>query len=61
MQRILNNPDYIVDEMLAGYLKAHKDLVSATDNPRVVKTASLPENKVGLVTGGGPRTTGPDP
>ena len=27
MQRILNNPDNIVDEMLQGFLKAHSDLV----------------------------------
>ena len=53
MQRILNNPDNIVDEMLAGYVKAHKDLVTTTENPRVILTANLPENKVGLVTGGG--------
>ena len=27
MQRILNNPDNIVDEMLEGFLKAHSDIV----------------------------------
>ena len=37
MQRILNNPDNIVDEMLEGFLKAHSDIVETTENSRVVK------------------------
>lgn len=37
MQRIMNNPDDIVDEMLKGFLKAHSDIVEGTENPRVVK------------------------
>lgn len=42
MQRILNNPDDIVDEMLKGFLKAHSDIVEATDNGRVVKAKNTP-------------------
>lgn len=53
MQRILNNPDHIVDEMLKGFLKTHSDIVEATDNPRVVKAKKIPEGKTGVVTGGG--------
>ena len=53
MQRILNDPDYIVDEMLSGFLKVHSDIVCKTRNPRVVKAVSIPENKVAVVTGGG--------
>ncbi|MDR3337913.1 MAG: dihydroxyacetone kinase subunit DhaK [Treponema sp.] len=53
MQRILNNPDDIVDEMLKGFLKVHKDIVTATDNPRVIRRAVLPPGRVGVVTGGG--------
>jgi dihydroxyacetone kinase-like protein len=53
MQRILNNPDDIVDEMLKGFVKAHRDIVAATDNPRVLKRAQIPAGKVGVVTGGG--------
>ena len=54
MQRIINNPDNVVEEMLKGYVKNHKDLVSATNNPRVIKYAGAPvPGKVGLVTGGG--------
>ncbi len=53
MQRILNDPDHIVDEMLSGFLKANKDIVEATDNPRVVKAVGAPKDKVGIITGGG--------
>lgn len=53
MQRILNDPDYIVDEMLRGFLKAHSDIVIPTRNPRVVKAKEMGCGKVGVVTGGG--------
>ena len=54
MQRILNNPDFIVDEMLKGFVKIHSDIVETTDkNPRVIKAKNIPEGKVGVITGGG--------
>lgn len=59
MQRILNNPDNIVDEMLAGFVKCHSDVVklvkTSEDNPRgVVAAVDAPKaGKVGVVTGGG--------
>lgn len=53
MQRILNNPDNIVDEMLNGFVKTHSDLVETTDNPRVIKAKGIPYDRVGVVTGGG--------
>lgn len=53
MQRILNNPDDIVDEMLKGFLKVHADIVEPAENPRVIKAKKNPGNKVGIVTGGG--------
>ena len=59
MQRILNNPDNIVDEMLAGFVKCHSDIVkhvvTSEDNPRgVIAAADAPRaGKVGVVTGGG--------
>ncbi|MDR2900464.1 MAG: dihydroxyacetone kinase subunit DhaK [Treponema sp.] len=53
MQRILNNPDDIVDEMLKGFVKVHSDIVEATNNPRVIKRKNIPAGKVGIVTGGG--------
>lgn len=48
MQRILNNPDDIVDEMLKGFLKAHADVAEATGNPRVVKAKNIPEGRLAL-------------
>jgi dihydroxyacetone kinase-like protein len=53
MQRILNNPDDIVDEMLKGFVKVHGDIVAATGNPRVIKRKDIPAGKVGIATGGG--------
>lgn len=53
MQRILNDPDNIVDEMVEGFLKTHSDIVEATDNKRVVKAKDIQPDKVGVVTGGG--------
>src|SRR5207253_9645178 len=54
MNRIINNPDQVVEDMLRGYLRVHGDLVSGTDIPRVVRAARAPiREKVGVVTGGG--------
>ena len=53
MQRILNNPDDVVDEMLKGFVKVHSDIVTTTDNPRVIKRKDIPAGKVGVTTGGG--------
>ncbi|NCN05723.1 MAG: dihydroxyacetone kinase subunit DhaK [Spirochaetales bacterium] len=54
MQRIINNPDFVVEDMLKGFFKAHRDIVASTNNPRVVKYKYAPvKGKVGIVTGGG--------
>jgi dihydroxyacetone kinase-like protein len=54
MQRIINDPTQVVEDMLKGFVKCHTDLVAATDNPRVLKYAKAPvPGKVGVVTGGG--------
>ena len=53
MQRVLNNPDDIVDETLKGFVKVHGDIVATTDNPRVIKRRDIPAGKVGVATGGG--------
>ena len=54
MNRIYNNPDYMVEDMTKGFLKANKDLIAETENPQVVKYKKTPvPNKVGIVTGGG--------
>jgi phosphoenolpyruvate---glycerone phosphotransferase subunit DhaK len=55
MQRFLNNPDDLVDETVAGFVKAHRDLVHLlAENPRVVvSNAAGKAGRVGIVTGGG--------
>ncbi len=53
MQRIMNDPDSIVDEMLEGFLKSHGDIVKRTENSRVVRTSCSTDGRVAIVTGGG--------
>lgn len=54
MREIVNKPDYVVEDMLKGFVKANKDIVSATKNSKVLKYVNAPvKNKVGIVTGGG--------
>lgn len=53
MQRnYMNDPDYIVDEMVERFLKNHKDLVGRLLIPGYLSLDSL-EGRVAVVTGGG--------
>ena len=54
MQKIINDPNAVVDEMLEGYAKAFPDLIARTENLHVLKHTAAPvSGKVGIVTGGG--------
>ena len=54
MQRIVNDPTQVVEEMLKGFVRAHPERVRATENPRVLAYRHAPiQGKVGVVTGGG--------
>jgi dihydroxyacetone kinase-like protein len=54
MQKFINDPSRVVDEMLEAFVAAHSDLVEVTDNERVIKYKKAPvAGKVGIVTGGG--------
>jgi dihydroxyacetone kinase-like protein len=54
MQRIINDPDNLVDEMLSGFKLAHPELITGTPNKRVLKYKEAPvKGRVGIVTGGG--------
>lgn len=54
MNRIFNDPDLVVEDMLRGYFRVHADLVAPVENPRVVKRVNAPiAGKVGVITGGG--------
>ena len=53
MQKILNDPEPFVDEMLDGILAAHPDQLRRP-SPRAIVRADAPvANKVGIATGGG--------
>ena len=54
MQRIINDPKNVVEDMVRGFIKAHQDRIAPTENPRVLKYMQAPvADKVGIVTGGG--------
>jgi dihydroxyacetone kinase-like protein len=54
MQRIINDPNRVVEDMLKGFVLAHPQRIATTRNPRVLKYAGAPlAGKVGIVTGGG--------
>lgn len=54
MQKIINEPQNVVDETLEGFIKAHRQTIERTDNDRVIKYKAAPiSNKVGVITGGG--------
>lgn len=54
MQRFVNDPDRIVDDMLQGYAKAHKDMIHICDtNDHVIVKNQMKQGKVGIVSGGG--------
>ena len=42
MQRFINDPDRVVDDTVAGFVKAQSDLVRLADNPRVVVAKVAP-------------------
>jgi dihydroxyacetone kinase-like protein len=53
MQKILNDPEPFVDEMLDGILAAHADQLRRP-SPRAIVRADAPvDGKVGIATGGG--------
>lgn len=55
MQRIINNCDEVVEDMLKGFEHCHHDLIRVDENnPRVViSKEATKKRKVGIVTGGG--------
>lgn len=55
MQRIINDPDLVVEDMLKGFEKCHHDIIHIYDeNPRVVVSNFVKDKKkVGIITGGG--------
>ncbi|WP_251866588.1 dihydroxyacetone kinase subunit DhaK [Enterococcus malodoratus] len=52
MQIFVNDPDFIVEDMLKGFTAAHPEVMLSTLNDRVVALRDKQE-KVGVITGGG--------
>ncbi|EUK18038.1 dihydroxyacetone kinase subunit DhaK [Commensalibacter papalotli (ex Servin-Garciduenas et al. 2014)] len=54
LNRIINDPDLVVEDAIEGYVAAHPELFAKTDHERVLKYPAIPQKgKVGIVTGGG--------
>jgi Dihydroxyacetone kinase len=55
MQRIINDPNQVVEDMLEGFVYCHSDILHVLDgNKRViVRNGIAAQKKVGVVTGGG--------
>jgi dihydroxyacetone kinase-like protein len=53
MKKFINNPDNLVDQLLAGFVLANADKVKLDGNNLVVRANPKPEDKVALVTLGG--------
>ena len=53
--RVINDPNLVVEDMLQGWLAAHADTLGISEgNARVVRRLAAPQKgKVGIVTGGG--------
>src|SRR5437879_8326625 len=54
MKKLINNPDDVVKEALAGMLAAHSDLISVDIEQEVIVRKDAPvQGKVGVISGGG--------
>lgn len=53
MQRFINDPDFVVDDMLRGIEAAHPEIKVSKFNDRVLTKTQKKVGKVGIVSGGG--------
>ncbi len=53
MKKLINAPDTLLDESLAGFGAAHGDIVAINAAPRFVRRVAPKPGKVALVSGGG--------
>ena len=53
MKKVINNPDYVVEEMLEGMLYAYPEYLSKVENANVLVRKEMKTDKVTLVSGGG--------
>jgi len=53
MKKLINTPDRLVDEELAGMARAHPDLIRIEEPNIVVRRDAPRQGKVGVISGGG--------
>src|SRR5918998_4279961 len=53
MKKLINAPDRVVDEELAGMARAHADLIRIEEPNIVVRRDAPRQGKVGIISGGG--------
>jgi dihydroxyacetone kinase-like protein len=53
MKKLINSPDNVVDEALAGMARAHADLIRVEEPNIVVRRDAPRSGKVGVISGGG--------
>ena len=53
MKKLINDPALLLDQSLAGFGRAHGDLVSVHLSPRFVARRARKDGKVALISGGG--------
>jgi dihydroxyacetone kinase-like protein len=53
MKKLINSPDMVVDEALAGMAAAHADLIRVEEPNIVVRKDAPRQGKVGVISGGG--------
>ena len=53
MKKVINNPEYVVEEMLEGMAYAYPQYVKKLDNANVLVRKNPKTDKVALVSGGG--------
>lgn len=53
MKKLINSPDNVVDEALAGMARAHADLIRVEEPNNVVRRDAPRSGKVGVISGGG--------
>ncbi|WP_392558882.1 dihydroxyacetone kinase subunit DhaK [Orbus mooreae] len=53
MKKLINNPSDIVVEMVDGLVNSYPELLNRLDSSLIVIRKNLPENKVGIISGGG--------
>ena len=53
MKKVINNPEYVVEEMLEGMTYAYPQYLSKLESANVLVRKEINNNKVALVSGGG--------